>query len=115
VLGRVVTGLGEISETGVRSRGLTLATPPNAQVVAPASGGIQYAGSFRGYGQILIIDHGGGWTTLITGLGGVSVKVGDTVVQGSPVGRAGSGNPRITVELRRQGEPVNIAPLAARS
>lgn len=115
VLGRVVTGMGEISETGVRSRGLTLVTRPDAQVVAPASGGIQYAGSFRGYGQILIIDHGGGWTTLITGLETVSVKVGDSVVQGSPIGRAGSGNPRITVELRRQGEPVNIAPLAARS
>ena len=114
VLGRVVTGLGEVSETGIRSRGLTFVTRPDAQVIAPASGRIQYAESFRGYGRIVIIDHGSGWTTLITGLKSVSVAVGDSVVQGSPIGRAETTEPRITVELRRQGQPVDIAPLAAR-
>ena len=115
VLGRVITGLGEISKTGIRSRGLTFATRPGAQVVSPTGGRISFAGEFRGYGQIVIIDHGGGWTTLITGLGSLSVGVGDTVVQGSPIGLAGNDNPRVTVELRRGGEPINIAPLAAQS
>lgn len=115
VLGRVVTGMGEISDTGIRSRGLTFATRPDAQVIAPAAGRIQFAGSFRGYGQIIIIDHGDGWTTLITGLRILSAAAGDDVVQGSPIGRTELANPRITVELRRQGEPIDIAPLAARS
>lgn len=113
VLGRVVTGMGELSDTGIRSRGLTFVTRPGAQVIAPAGGSIRFAEAFRDYGQIVIIDHGGGWTTLITGLRSLSVKVGDTVLQGSPIGRTGGSNDRITVELRRQGQPFDIAPLAA--
>ncbi len=105
VMGQLVTGLGEVSANGVRARGLTIATPANAQVVAPTSGRIAYAGHYRGYGQIVIIDHGQGWTTLITNLYRLSVEVGNTVVQGSPVGVAGSANPTITVELRRNGRP----------
>ena len=114
VLGRVVTGMGEISENGVRSRGLTFVTRPDAQVIAPADGTVKFADTFRNYGWIVIIDHSGGWTTLITGLRTLSVQPGDKVVQGSPIGRSELGNPKITVELRRQGEPVDIAPLAAR-
>lgn len=114
VLGRVITGVGEVSETGIRSRGLTFATRPDAQVIAPTDGEVKFAESFRDYGRIVIIDHGGGWTSLITGLRMVSVAVGDRVVQGSPIGRTGPGSPKVTVELRRQGEPINIAPLAAR-
>ena len=112
VVGAVVTGLGEVSETGVRARGLTIATRPNAQVVAPTSGRIAFAGPFRGYGNIVVIDHGLGWTTLLTDLGTLDVKVGDQVDQGSPVGRAGADQPRITIELRRRGQPVDIARLA---
>lgn len=113
VVGRLVTGMGEVSETGVRARGLTLATARDAQVVAPTSGRIAYAGAFRGYGNIVIVDHGGGWTSLITNLAAVSVEVGEKVDPGSPIGRAGKRRPRVTVELRRDGQPVNIAPLVA--
>jgi murein hydrolase activator len=113
VLGRVVTGMGEVSDTGIRSRGLTFVTRPDAQVIAPADGTIRFAEAFRDYGEIIIIDHGGGWTTLITGLRTLSVRVGDNVLQGSPIGRTGGANDRITVELRRQGQPFDIAPLAA--
>lgn len=112
VVGQVVTGLGEISETGVRARGLTIATRSGAQVVAPTSGRILFAGPFRGYGNIVVIDHGLGWTTLLTSLAALNVKVGDTVDPGSPVGRAGADRPTITVELRRRGTPVDIAKLA---
>ena len=114
VLGRVVTGMGEISENGIRSRGLTFVTRPDAQVIAPANGSVKFADKFRNYGWIVIIDHSGGWTTLITGLRTLSVQPGDKVVQGSPIGRTELGNPKVTVELRRQGQPVDIAPLAAR-
>ena len=112
VSGTVVTGLGELSDTGVRARGLTLATWPGAQVVAPTAGRVIYAGRFRRYGNIVILDHGGGWTSLVAGLDAVMVKVGDTLIQGAPLGRAPQGEaPRITVELRRQGRPVDLAQL----
>ena len=108
VVGRVVTGMGEVSETGVRARGITFATAREAQVVAPAAGRVAFAGEFRGYGRIVIIDHGGGWTTLITNLASVAPGVGARVDQGSPLGRAGARKPSVTVELRRAGQPVNI-------
>jgi len=112
VAGTVVTGLGELSDTGVRARGLTLATAPGAAIVAPTAGRVIYAGRFRRYGNIVIVDHGGGWTSLIAGLDAVLVKVGDTLSQGAPLGRAPQGDaPRITVELRRQGRPVDLAQL----
>lgn len=109
--GRIVTGLGEVSRAGVRARGLTIATQADAQVVAPAGGRIAYAGAYRGYGRIVIVDHGGGWTSLVTSLDSLAVAVGDTVLQGSPLGRAGPSRPTITVELRRGGEPVDITRL----
>ncbi|MBA3897972.1 MAG: peptidoglycan DD-metalloendopeptidase family protein, partial [Sphingomonadaceae bacterium] len=111
VVGQVVTGLGEVSDTGVRARGLTIATRPFAQVVAPTGGRIAFAGPYRGYGNIVIIDHGLGWTTLITSLAALDVRVGDAVDPGSPVGKAGPDRPTITVELRRQGRPVDITRL----
>lgn len=113
VIGDVVTGLGEVSASGARAKGLTLATAPGAQVVAPTRGRIAFAAPYRGYGRIVIIDHGGGITTLITGLASLDVKVGDDVEQGSPIGRAGADRPTVTVELRRGGQPVDITPLVS--
>ena len=108
VVGRIVTGLGEVNESGVRSRGITIAARAGGQVVAPAPGRVGFAGDYRGYGKIVIIDHGGGWVSLLTGMIALSVGVGDTVDAGAPVGRAGSGDSRITVELRRAGRPVDV-------
>lgn len=108
VVGRIVAGLGEVSDSGVRSRGLTIAARPGGQVISPAPGHVSFAGDYRGYGKIVIIDHGGGWTSLLTGLIGLSVGVGDTLDAGTPIGRAGSADSRITVELRRGGRPVDI-------
>lgn len=112
VSGEVVTGLGELSAEGVRSRGLTLRTWPGAQIVAPTGGRIVYAGRFRGYGNIVILDHGAGWTSLVAGLDRVMVRVGDDLIQGAPLGRAPQReSPRITIELRRKGRPVDLAQL----
>nr|WP_236697539.1 peptidoglycan DD-metalloendopeptidase family protein [Sphingomonas sp. Leaf357] len=112
VVGKVVTGLGELSEAGVRSRGVTIAAAADATVVAPAAGRVAYAAPFRGYGTIVILDHGGGWTSLVSGLGLASVKVGESIDQGQPIGRAGGGDdPRVTVELRRRGRAVDMTPL----
>ena len=109
VVGRIVTGLGEVNDSGVRSRGITVAARPGGQVVAPAPGRVSFAGDYKGYGKIVIIDHGGGWTSLLTGMIALSVDVGDTIEAGAPLGRAGSDDSRITVELRRAGRPVDVA------
>ena len=111
VQGRVVTGVGEISDGGVHARGLTFETAAEAAVVAPAAGRIVYAAPFRGYGQEVIIDHGRGWMTVLTDLAAADVHPGDTVARGAPIGRAGSGNPHVTVELRRNGQPLPVAQL----
>ncbi|WP_254305703.1 murein hydrolase activator EnvC [Sphingopyxis sp. BSNA05] len=111
VIGEIVTGLGEISDSGYRSRGLTIAVDPGAQIVAPAAGRVAYSGRYRGYGNILIIEHDGGWTSLITNMATSSAAVGDRVVQGAPVGRSGTDDPAVTVELRRNGRPIDIAAL----
>lgn len=108
VVGRIVAGLGEVNDSGVRSRGVTIAARPGGQVVAPAPGRVSFAEGYRGYGKIVIIDHGGGWVSLLTGMIGLSVGVGDTLDAGAPIGRAGSDDSRITVELRRGGRPVDI-------
>jgi septal ring factor EnvC (AmiA/AmiB activator) len=113
VVGRLVTGLGEVSEAGVRARGLTLLPRPGAQVVAPAGGRIVFAGPFRDYGRIVIIDHGAGLTSLVTNLASLSVKVGDEVDLAGPIGRAGATKQEVTVELRRGGQPVDITRLVA--
>ncbi|WP_106638679.1 murein hydrolase activator EnvC family protein [Allosphingosinicella vermicomposti] len=111
VAGRVVTGMGELSAAGVHSRGLTLAVPADAEAVAPAGGRIAYAGAFRSYGEIVIVDHGGGWTSLITGLQTLGVRRGQAVRVGEPIGR--TGDRPVIVELRRGGAPFPIAPLVA--
>ena len=107
VSGRLVAGFGESREGAPRSRGIALAVRAGAQVVAPAEGRVAFAGPYRGYGRIVIIEHKGGWTTLVTGLARLDTRVGEQLLAGSPLGAAGAGNPVISVELRRDGEPVN--------
>ncbi len=106
--GVVVQGMGDLSADGVRSRGLTLAVRPSAQIVAPSGGTVVFAGEFKGYGRIVIIDHGGGWTSVITSLANLDVRAGDSVLQGSPIGRAVDEQPRITVELRQANRAIDI-------
>lgn len=105
VAGELITGLGEVAATGVTAKGLSFRVLPGAVVVAPAAGRVAYAGPYRRYGVIAILDHGGGWTTLITGLGALQVALNAPVAQGAPLGRASGGERPLTVELRR-GERV---------
>jgi len=106
VAGRLVAGFGSATPTGP-SKGVALATAAAAQVVAPAAGRVAFAGPYRGYGSIVIIEHDGGWTTLVTNLGRIAALTGEKVVQGSPIGTTGPGRPVLGVELRRDGTPVN--------
>lgn len=107
VQGRTLVGFGARRESGLASTGLTLAPARGAQVVAPGRGRIAFAGAYRGFGRIVIVEHDGGWTSLVTGLSVTTVAVGDTVIGGSPVGLASGGNQPVTIELRRDGKPVN--------
>lgn len=105
--GRLVSGFGEARPGAVRTRGVAIAVRPGALAVAPAAGRIAFAGPYRGYGTIAIIEHGGGWTSVITGLARIDARVGEQVIAGAPLGLAGPRQPVLGVELRRAGEPVN--------
>lgn len=109
VEGRLVTGVGEISEGGIHSRGLTVETAAGAPVIAPAAGRIAFAAAFRRYENVVIIDHGNGWLSVITNLAALDVAQGAAVVRGQRLGRTGPGTPRVTLELRRNGRPVPFA------
>lgn len=100
--GRLVGGFGD-----PRSHGISIAARAGAQVVAPGGGRVVFAGPYRGYGKIVIIDHAGGWTSLVTNLFQLDARVGQVVIAGAPLGLAGSGQPVLTLELRHQGNPVN--------
>jgi len=113
VVGRIVGRFGQGLGTGLKRKGLNLETTPGAQVVAPFEGRIVYAGNFRGYGELLIIEHGEGYHTLLSGLARIDSTMGQWVISGEPVGvmgRSDRGNPVLYVELRRNGQPINPLP-----
>lgn len=107
VQGRTVIGFGARRDSGLASTGLTVAPVKGAQVVAPGRGRVAFAGAYRGFGRIVIIEHAGGWTSLVTGLERVDVAVGDIVIGGSPLGLASGAGQPVTIELRGDGKPVN--------
>jgi septal ring factor EnvC (AmiA/AmiB activator) len=107
VQGRTITGYGERRSSGLRARGVELSPAAGAQVVAPASGRVAFSGPYEGFGRIVIIEHAGGWTSLVTGLARTDVKVGQEVIGGAPMGVAGSKGSVVGIELRESGEPVN--------
>lgn len=107
VTGRLVSGFGAAVAGQPRSRGVGIAARALAQAVAPGAGRVVFAGPYQGYGAIVIVEHRGGWTSLVTGLAQLDVRVGDSVLAGSPLGQAGPGRAVLTLELRRAGQPVN--------
>lgn len=109
--GPIVGGMGEVSASGVRARGLTIATPAGAPVVMPAAGTVVYAGPFRRHLSVLVLDHGGGWMTLLTEVR-TTVPRGTRLSAGDPLGRS-LGN--VTVELSRNGQPQPAALIAGSS
>jgi len=116
VASRLVGSYGESLDFGNTSRGIRLETRPGAQVVTPFDGKIVFAGPFRNYGQILIIEHRGGYHTLLAGLARIDASIGQWVLAGEPIGamnpRQGA-KPTLYVELRRNGRPINPLPWIA--
>ncbi|MEO6225633.1 MAG: peptidoglycan DD-metalloendopeptidase family protein [Sphingomicrobium sp.] len=107
----VTVGVGAVSASGVRSRGLDLATTRGSEVTAPADGIVRFAGPFRDYDGVLIVDHGGGWMTLIVNLAS-QLQNGDKVRLGDQVGRALG---PIQVELSHNGRRISPALIAGSS
>ena len=116
VAGRLTRRFGEPDEQSQPAKGQVYEARPGAAVVAPYDGRILFVGPFRGYGLILIIEHGEGYHSLLSGLGRIDGGVGQWVLAGEPVGAMGpatEGNPRLYLELRRQGHPINPQPWLA--
>lgn len=113
--GTLMRRYGENDELGVASKGLTFETRPGAQVVAPYDGRVLFAGPFKGYGQILIIEHSDGYHSLLAGLDRVESTAGQWLVAGEPVGvmPGGETKPRLYLELRHDGQPINPMPWLA--
>ncbi len=120
VHGKIRTRFGQTlpkgREPGGKSRGLLIRAQPGAPVVAPFDGEVVYAGHFRAYGQILIIDHGGRYHSLLAGLERIDAVVGQWVLAGEPLAVL-DGNPdqrpELYLELRHKGESLNPLPLLA--
>lgn len=113
VRGRVALGFGGTQDNGETSQGLVLAARPAAQVIAPYDGKVAYAGPFRRYGLILIIEHDGRYHSLLAGLDRIDAVVGQWVLAGEPVGVMASRegrNPELYLELRQAGKPVDPLP-----
>jgi len=113
VRGRLIGRYGESSNFGNTVKGIRLETRLEAQVVSPFDGKVVFAGPFRTYGQVLIIEHGGGYHTILAGLGLVDVVVGQWLLAGEPLGSMATpkgDKPILYVELRRNGEPINPLP-----
>jgi septal ring factor EnvC (AmiA/AmiB activator) len=110
--GALVQRYGEPNTHGQTSKGLSIAARAGAQVIAPHEGHVVFAGPFRGYGLLLIIEHSEGYHTLLSGMARIDAAVGRIVVIGEPVGVMGEGNSvsHLYVELRRNGHPVNPLP-----
>jgi len=106
---KLVFGFNELNSTGYRERGLRLSLAGSAMVTAPAAGKVIFAGNYRSYGKIIIIEHGGGWTSLITNFDTLAVDKGTSVKQGTSLGAVAADNPEITIELRRNGRTMDIA------
>jgi murein hydrolase activator len=83
----VVEGLGAVNDNGVRSRGIAFATGRGADLTAPADGIVRFSGPFRDYDGVMILDHGGGWMSLIVNISS-PLKVGERVRLGDLLGRA---------------------------
>ncbi|MBX3579096.1 MAG: murein hydrolase activator EnvC [Rhizobiaceae bacterium] len=123
VAGRFARRFGGDDGNGAVMHGDMVATQSGAIVTAPADGNVLYAGAFRSYGQLLILDAGDGYHVVLAGMGRISVAPGQSVIAGEPVGAMGEARvasasasetetrtPELYVEFRKDGAPVDPAP-----
>ncbi len=121
-IGKKLHEYGATNSLGGIEKGLSLATRPNAQVTAPCDGWVVYAGNFRNYGQLLIINAGGGYHILLAGMERITVDLGQFVLTSEPVAvmgntsrvaavsAFGSSEPVLYVEFRKDGNSIDPSP-----
>ena len=106
--GSIVTAYGQETAKGVSSKGIIIKTRPKAQVIAPFDGSVLFAGPFRGYGNLIIIEHGKGYTSLLAGLDSIDCDVGQMLLAGEPIGlMPEEDDARLYMELRNKNHPIN--------
>src|SRR3954451_11353757 len=122
VNGSKIRDFGGSDGVGGVEKGISLATRPGSQVTTPCDGWVVYAGPFRSYGQLLILNAGGGYHVLIAGMERISVTIGQFVLTGEPVATMGSTaqiasilatnttQPVLYVEFRKDGTPIDPGP-----
>ena len=122
VNGTRVRGFGGSDGVGGAQKGLSIAARPGAEITAPCDGWVVYAGPFRSYGQLLIVNAGGGYHVLLAGMERISVDLGQFVLTGEPVAVMGGGSqasatgttepkqPVLYVEFRKDGTPIDPSP-----
>ena len=122
VNGRKIRDFGGSDGSGGVEKGISLTTKAGAQVTTPCDGWVVYAGPFRSYGQLLILNAGGGYHVLIAGMERISVNIGQFVLTGEPVATMGStsqvasilattaSQPVLYVEFRKDGTPIDSGP-----
>mgnify|MGYP001270554169 FL=1 len=111
--GRVVTTFGAKMPNGTLSKGVFVVTRPSAAVVAPIPGRVVFAGQFRGYGNLVILELRDKGHALISGMSRINAQVGDDVLVGEPLGEMTPSTgtaPKLYFELRRRGRPTNPMP-----
>ncbi len=127
VNGTTLRSYGSSDGVGGAFKGMSFASFPGAQVTSPCDGWVVYAGPFRTYGQLLILNAGGGYHVLIAGMDKISVNIGQFILTGEPVAMMGSSSrvasvlsasvnqPVLYVEFRRDGTPIDPGPWWAAS
>jgi septal ring factor EnvC (AmiA/AmiB activator) len=122
VSGSQIKAFGAPDGIGGRENGISLEAQKFALVTTPADGWVSFAGPYRSYGQVLIINAGGGYHLVMTGLDRVNVEVGQFVLAGEPVAsmgalpagalapESGGGNPVLYIEFRKDGVPIDPGP-----
>ncbi len=109
-IGTLVSGYGNSNTNSEKTKGQTWQTRSGAQVVSPRDGRVEYAGIFRSYGQILILDLGENYIMVLAGLDSIYAEVGQSVLSGEPVGRMSDNakqTPELYIELRHMGVPID--------
>ena len=106
--GQIVRRFGQPDGLGREIQGVLIATRGGAQVTTPADGKVEFAGAFRSYGQVLILNPGGGYRVLLAGMDKVTANVGEFLRAGEPVGEMGSGPASVTLfgEVVQDERPV---------
>lgn len=106
--GPIVTAFHTELSKGVYSNGIDIKTAAKAQVIAPYDGNVIYAGPFKNFANLVIIDHGDGYTSLLSGLGETDTEVGQMLLAGEPVGTMpADANCKLHIEIRKNNHPVD--------